>query len=622
MGNFFSRYWKWLVGGLVALLVVSTFLRSSAGSSEEWVSVEQAHLGSLDVLVNADGSVSSDQSVELMPKTSGTVEGIGVEEGDKVLAGQFLLQLDSYDAGLSVRNAELDLETAQLKLEELKEAAEESDVKTAQNALLQAEQAEADVTSDYEENKIDAQVLVGNAEEDLEQERVDAYSAAASAFAELPSTLSTVDDVLTGRDYNSSQDNIAYYHDLSPNDALKDQADDLKEEVEDAENTYRAALTLYNATDVNSSSGEIVSLLENTYSAAEEFSVLLKDADVYLLSLQDAIPEEQTEPRYLQTHINSVEAAIAELNPQLSALSNEVQTLQNLEQDLEDAERELSQLDTHYESDLKQAQLNVEAKQLILDDLQDGNDENDIRAQELAVEKAQNALASAQKKYDDSMIRAPFSGVITGVSVDLGQSVSVATVAFTLVSSEKFVEVSLNEVDVSQVEVGQTGIATFDALPGVSVPVTLAFISEVHDDKSSVVQYESHLNLEEAVPDLKEGMSAHVELTLQHIDQALLVPKTALKTEAGKTLVEVASPAATALAEKTLYLRSALTLSSKEVEVGATGADEIQILSGIEEGEWVVFYSASELISPPVTTRPSGAFGEGAIDNGPKNDEP
>jgi HlyD family secretion protein len=172
------------------------------------------------------------------------------------------------------------------------------------------------------------------------------------------------------------------------------------------------------------------------------------------------------------------------------------------------------------------------------------------------------------------------------------------------------------------VEVGQTGIATFDALPGVSVPVTLAFISEVHDDKSSVVQYESHLNLEEAVPDLKEGMSAHVELTLQHIDQALLVPKTALKTEAGKTLVEVASPAATALAEKTLYLRSALTLSSKEVEVGATGADEIQILSGIEEGEWVVFYSASELISPPVTTRPSGAFGEGAIDNGPKNDEP
>lgn len=91
MGNFFSRYWKWLVGGLVALLVVSTFLRSSAGSSEEWVSVEQAHLGSLDVLVNADGSVSSDQSVELMPKTSGTVEGIGVEEGDKVVAGQFLL---------------------------------------------------------------------------------------------------------------------------------------------------------------------------------------------------------------------------------------------------------------------------------------------------------------------------------------------------------------------------------------------------------------------------------------------------------------------------------------------------------------------------------------------------
>lgn len=620
MRKLLTHYWKWAVGALVLILIVGLLFRSSGASSAEWVSVQQAKMGALDVTVDADGSVASNQSVDLMPKTSGVVTTIAVEEGETVVAGQLLLSLDAYDASLSVKNAELDLESAQVKLDQINGAADASDVKTAENALSQAEQSEAEVTTQYNENKTDDTVALQNAQDDLEQERVDAYSLSAEAFAQLPTTLSTVDDILDGHDYNSNQANIAFYHDQAGNRTdLKTQADDLKDADLEAGSTYHDALNIYNETDVNSSSEQIVTLLNETYAAAEQFSVLLKNMDVFLLSLQDTYTADQTEPASLQNHIDSIEAAIAVLNPELTTLSNEVQTLQNLEQDVSDAERALTDLDTNYASDLKQAELTVEAKQLVLDDLNDGADANDIKTQEIAVEKAQNNLASAQEKYDNFLLRAPFSGVITAVSVDLGQSVSSATVAFSLVSSEKLVEVSLNEVDVSQVKIGQTGTATFDALPGVTVPVTLAFVSEVHDASSSVVQYTSHLTLDQDVPDLKEGMSAHLKLTLQHLDSVLLAPKTALKTQDGKTVVEVASSTTAGLAEKTLYLRSALSLTTKEVTVGVTGADEVEILSGLSEGDWVVFYSAAELISEPVKTRPSGAFGEGAIDNGPKS---
>jgi RND family efflux transporter MFP subunit len=622
MRKLFTNYWKWAVGALVLILIVALVLRSSGASSAEWVSVQQLKMGALDVTVDADGSVASNQSVDLMPKTSGLVTDIAVKEGESVSAGQLLLSLDAYDASLSVKNAELDLESAQVKLDQINGAADASDVKTAENALSQAEQSEADVTTQYNEDKTDDTVALQNAQDDLEQERVDAYSLSAEAFAQLPTTLSTVDDILNGHAYSSNQANISFYHDQSGNRAdLKTQADDLKDADLEADSTYHDALNIYNATDVNSSSEQIVSLLNETYAAAEQFSVLLKNMDVFLLSLQDIYNSDQTEPAALQSHIDTIEAAIAVLNPELASLSNEVQTLQNLDQDVSDAERALTNLDTNYISDLKQAQLTVEAKQLVLDALNDGSDANDIKTQEIAVEKAQNNLASAQEKYDNFLLRAPFSGVITAVSVDLGQSVSSGTVAFTLVSSEKLVEVSLNEVDVSQVKIGQTGTATFDALPGVTVPVTLAFVSEVHDETSSVVQYTSHLKLDQDVPDLKEGMSAHLKLTLQHLDSVLLAPKTALKTQDGKTMVEVATPSAAGLAEKTLYLRSALTLATKEVTVGVTGADEVEIASGLSEGEWVVFYSASEQISAPVTTRPSGAFGEGAINNGAKTTE-
>lgn len=620
MRKLLTHYWKWAVGALVLVLIVGLVFRSSGASSAEWVSVQQAKMGALDVTVDADGSVASNQSVDLMPKTSGVVTTIAVEEGESVVAGQLLLSLDAYDASLSVKNAELDLESAQVKLDQINGAADASDLKTAENALSQAEQSEADVTTQYNENKTDDTVALQNAQDDVEQERVDAYSLSAEAFAQLPTTLSTVDDILNGHDYSSNQANISFYHDQAGNRTdLKTQADDLKDADLEAGSTYHDALNIYNETDVNSSSEQIVTLLNETYAAAEQFSVLLKNMDVFLLSLQDTYGSDQTEPASLQNHIDSIEAAIAVLNPELASLSNEVQTLQNLEQDVSDAERALTDLDTNYVSDLKQAQLTAEAKQLVLDDLNNGSDANDIKTQEIAVEKAQNNLASAQEKYDNFLLRAPFSGVITAVSVDLGQSVSSGTVAFSLVSSEKLVEVSLNEVDVSQVKIGQTGTATFDALPGVTVPVTLAFVSEVHDASSSVVQYTSHLTLDQEVPDLKEGMSAHLKLTLQHLDSVLLAPKTALKTQDGKTVVEVAGSTAAGLAEKTLYLRSALSLTTKEVTVGVTGADEVEITAGLSEGDWVVFYSAAELISEPVKTRPSGAFGEGAIDNGPKS---
>ncbi len=616
------RYWKWAVGVVAVALLAFMFSRSSS-STEEWVSVQQAKIGTLEVTVDADGSMSSNQSVDLTPRTAGIVTDIIVNEGQSVSAGQVLLALDDYEASLTVNNAELDLESAQLKLDQLKSAADATDRKTAENALSQAQQDEVDVTTDYNENKADDEVTLRNARDDLEQERVNAYSLSVEAFAQLPSTLSVVEDVIKGRDYSANQDNINYYHDAANgNSVLEQQAEDLKEAELEAENTYRDALTIYNDTDVNSDSDQIIALLNTTYAATEQFSVLLKNTDVFLLSLKDHYTSSQTLPAYLQDHIDSVEAEISTVNPVLTTLSNEVQTLQNLTQDVSDAERAISNLDINYSSDLRQAQLTVETKQLALDDVNDGADEDDIRAQEIAVEKSKNALASAQKKYDDLFLRAPFDGVLTEVSVDLGESVSSSTVVFNLVSSKKLLEVSLNEVDVSQVELGQTGIATFDALPGVSVPVTLAFVSEVHDTGSSVVQYESHLTLDQDVPDLKEGMSAHVTLTLQHLENVLIVPKTALKIVDGKTTLEVLSVTAAGLQEKTLYLRSALSLSPKEVTVGVTGADEVQILSGVSEGDWVIFYSATELESAAATEKPSGPFGEGAIDNGSKSTTP
>jgi len=339
MRKFLLKYWKWELGALVVILLIGSRF-SSGALSQEWVSAKQVKFGSLDVTVNADGAMASDQSVDLTPRSSGIVTDVVVDEGQSVIAGQLLLALDDYEASLSVRNAQLDVETAQVKLSQLKASADAIDQKTAENALSQAEQDLADVTTQYNQDKTNDEVALQNAQDDLEQERVSAYSVSAEAFAELPTTLSIVDEVLQGRDYSDSQDNIDYYYDKSENNTdLKTQADDLQEAQNEAESTYNEALAVYNDTDVNSDSDQIVTLINSTYDAVEELSVLLKKTDVFLLSFQDYYPSSQTVPAYLQGHIDTIEATIATLNPQLSILSDEVQILQNLEQDVSDAER-------------------------------------------------------------------------------------------------------------------------------------------------------------------------------------------------------------------------------------------------------------------------------------------
>ena len=60
----------------------------------------------LEAIVSASGKIEPKKTVNISAQTMGRVTRLGVKEGDRVKAGQFLLQIDPVNAEASVRRDE------------------------------------------------------------------------------------------------------------------------------------------------------------------------------------------------------------------------------------------------------------------------------------------------------------------------------------------------------------------------------------------------------------------------------------------------------------------------------------------------------------------------------------
>ena len=108
----------------------------------------------------------------------------------------------------------------------------------------------------------------------------------------------------------------------------------------------------------------------------------------------------------------------------------------------------------------------------------------DIRLAELSVEEARAALA-------DLTVFAPFNGTVEAVNIRPGDRVTANSAAFTLSTSERMlIALTVTEEDLLQLEAGQTGLASFDAIDGIEYPVRVESVGRVPNVEQGVVTYD------------------------------------------------------------------------------------------------------------------------------------
>ena len=247
------------------------------------------------------------------------------------------------------------------------------------------------------------------------------------------------------------------------------------------------------------------------------------------------------------------------------------------------------------------------------------------------------AVASQRANFDaldKTISRAPFDGLVTNVPVREGETVVVGiqnaegSTLMTLADMSVITaEVKVDETDIVNMSLGQTADVTVDALPGRTFK---GHVTEVGDQAllrtTGIATSQSTTGTEEAkdfkvvvtldqlptekLDDLRPGLSTTAKITVAQKPDALIIPIQALverdpamekvlaRNNGQLPSTSASAPAASsAVASKPVLDQGVYTLSTTggklravfvPVTTGVTGATDIEVLTGLKQGDEIV----------------------------------
>lgn len=249
-----------------------------------------------------------------------------------------------------------------------------------------------------------------------------------------------------------------------------------------------------------------------------------------------------------------------------------------------------------YVNSLSQAVNNIKESKITLSDTVAGTDPLDIRS-------AQLSLQSKIDAYNNYFVYAPFDGVIATLTAKVGES-SGSSIG-TLITKQKLAVLSLNEVDIAKIKLGQKATLTFDAIDGLTISGKVAEIDSIGTVSQGVVSYNVKISFDVNDDRIKPGMSVSAEIITDTATDVLVVPSGAVKSKNGASYVETFNetlPEALAVSQGSL---SPVLPNQIEVQIGLVGDTETEIISPLKEGDIIVTKTITSSTSTAKSTTPS-----------------
>lgn len=172
---------------------------------------------------------------------------------------------------------------------------------------------------------------------------------------------------------------------------------------------------------------------------------------------------------------------------------------------------------------------NLDSASAVFDRAQAG-----VASAEAQERQAEASLNTIETDLTKAVIRSPVEGVVLSRNVERGQTVAAsfqAPVLFKIAQDLRRMElhVDVDEADVSRVQKGQHAKFSVDAYPERTFPATIREVSFASKTVEGVVTYEAILDVDNEELLLRPGMTATADVTVETIENALLVPNAALR---------------------------------------------------------------------------------------------
>lgn len=510
--------------------------------------------GTLVLSVSGSGQISASTQIDLKTKASGDAIVVNMVNGQEVRAGTLVLQLDVRDAEKAVRDAEANLDSAKITFEKLKKPADALSILQAENALAQAKESKQ------------------TAEDNLKKAYDEGFNDVSNAFLDLPSVMTGIQDLIYGTTLAVGQSNLSFYADSvrTYNEAKAIQyKDDTAAAYKKARDSYDKNFADYKSAGRFSDTKIVESLITETYETSKNFAEAVKNTNNLIQLYEDELAKRSIKPNPVaDTHLTSLTGYTSKTNTHLSTLLAIKNTLQNNQDTIVNAGR------------------SIEEKTESLSKLKAGADTLDIQSQELAIKQRENALLDVREKLADYYIYAPFNGIIAKLNVKRMDPVSPSTVVATLITKQKVAEISLNEVDVAKVHIGQKATLTFDALEGLSLTGHTAEIDTMGTVTQGVVTYNVKIVFDTQDERVRSGMSVSASIITDVKPDVLLAPNSAVKSQGNAHYVEIIE--GSAAGNNSSGVTSAVAPKQVQVEIGISNDSSTEIVSGIGEGQSVV----------------------------------
>ena len=211
--------------------------------------------------------------------------------------------------------------------------------------------------------------------------------------------------------------------------------------------------------------------------------------------------------------------------------------------------------------------------------------ENSLADAALAVQNAQLSLQSAQEALDSYTITSPISGTVIEKNLKAGDQLNggdSGAMAVIYDLSQLELQMDVSELDIGQIQPGQTVEITAEALPGQTFTGVVEKVSVNGTTTDGFTTYPVTILLSE-YGDLNPGMNVSAHIIVERSENALCVPAEAVNSD-GTVLVAGEG----AFAEDGVTIADPSKIESRPVTLGRGSQDFVEITSGLEEGETVL----------------------------------
>jgi HlyD family secretion protein len=552
--------WKATIGALLLTGTAYGYYAITKEPAPEYITAAVTR-GDLVQTVEAVGTVTSERDLKLQFPVSGVVADVLVKEGDTVEAGERLAALRAGDLSAQIHSASANLQAARADLQELTEGARPEDIVIAE---AEVENKRAVLTAAREELVSSEQklaILVREAEISLSGEVGEARSTVSQQMAKARNALSVFDDVVTDNDVS---------------DALTRGEPGLVSLIEDERDVAKASneKLLLEGIDFDSREDALRilrltrSVVVSTSTAIESlFSSLITvpPTSSFTRSEREARKADLTAERNnLQTALTAVDAAIKDLQDASATYDTKIASEQSA------VSRLKGDILTHETS------LRTQEAQLMLK--RAGSRQTEIDVATARVRQAQADLDRARANFSNTVLIAPVSGTVTKVNVKEGELLSTAfqqSAAITMLGRSPYrVEMYIAEVDIPKISFGQQAQVELDAFPRSPFALSVAEIDPAATDVDGVPKYRVRLDFTVPPERLKIGMTGDADIfTGESKDVLMVSARSVIENAEGKTIVRV--------------LQNGIIVE-RSVETGLEGENDIEIMSGLAEGETVV----------------------------------